>query len=45
MLSKIMFVALLGSAYASRRKAKSFDRIDFKELAQAYAEHLAALFA
>jgi hypothetical protein len=45
MLYKIMFVALLGSAYASRRKAKSFDKIDFKELAHAYAEHLAALFA
>jgi hypothetical protein len=44
-LYKVMFLALLGSAYASRRKAKAFDQIEFKELARAYAEHLAALFA
>lgn len=44
-LYKVLFLALLGSAYASRRRAKAFDRIEFKELARAYAEHLAALFA
>ena len=42
---ELMFVALLGSAYASRRKAGAFDKIAFRELAHAYAEHLAALFA
>lgn len=45
MLYKLMFAALLGSAYASRRRAKAFDGIAFGELARAYAEHLAALFA
>lgn len=45
LLYKLMFVALVASAYASRRRAKAFDRIEFSELAQAYAEHLAALFA
>ncbi|HTJ81330.1 MAG TPA: ferritin-like domain-containing protein, partial [Polyangiaceae bacterium] len=44
-LYKIVFVALVASAYASRRRAKAFDRIEFKDLARAYAEHLAALFA
>ena len=44
-LYKLMFLALLGSAYASRRKAAAFDNISFEELASAYAEHLAALFA
>jgi hypothetical protein len=44
-LYKALFMALLGSAYASRRRAKAFDQIEFKELARAYAEHLAALFA
>lgn len=39
-----LFVALLGSAAASRRKAKRFDRIPFPELARAYAEHLGKLF-
>lgn len=42
---KVLFMALLGSAYASRRRAKNFDQIEFKDLATAYAEHLAALFA
>jgi hypothetical protein len=42
---KVVFVALLASAWASRRRAKNFDRIEFRELARAYAEHLAALFA
>ena len=45
MLFKVLFVALLGSAYASRRRAKNFDQIEFRDLARAYAEHLAALFA
>jgi hypothetical protein len=44
-LYKALFLALLGSAYASRRRAARFDKITFKELARAYAEHLAALFA
>lgn len=44
-LYKVVFVALLGSAYASRRRAFAFDRIPFPDLARAYAEHLAALFA
>lgn len=44
-LYKVLFLALLASAYASRRRAKAFDNIEFKELARAYAEHLAALFA
>ncbi len=44
-LYKLVFVALLGSAYASRRRAQAFDKITFRELARAYAEHLAALFA
>lgn len=39
-----LFVALLGSAAASRRRAKAFDDIPFGELAGAYAEHLAKLF-
>jgi hypothetical protein len=40
-----LFVALLGSAYASRRRAKDFDRITFGELSRAYADQLARLFA
>jgi Rubrerythrin len=39
-----LFAALLGSAAASRRRAEKFDRIPFKELATAYAEHLGRLF-
>lgn len=42
---KLTFVALVASAYASRRRAKDFDTITFPELARAYAEHLGALFA
>jgi hypothetical protein len=42
---KVVFVALVLSAYASRRRAKNFDHIEWIELARAYAEHLAALFA
>lgn len=40
----LLFVALLGSSYASRRRAQLFDRIPWKELSTAYAEHLGRLF-
>jgi hypothetical protein len=40
----LLFVALLASAAASRRRAQAFDRIPFRELSTAYAEHLARLF-
>jgi hypothetical protein len=40
----LLFAALLGSAYASRRRAKAFDQIPFRELAQAYAKYLGGLF-
>jgi hypothetical protein len=40
----VLFVALLGSAAASRRRAEKFDRIPFNELSTAYAEHLGRLF-
>ena len=40
----LLFVALLASAAASRRRAERFDRIPWKELSAAYAEHLARLF-
>ncbi len=40
----LLFVALLGSSAASRRRAQAFDRIPFSELSTAYAEHLARLF-
>jgi hypothetical protein len=40
-----VFLALLASAYASRRRAADFDRITFKELSRAYADQLARLFA
>jgi hypothetical protein len=40
----LLFVALLGSSAASRRRAQAFDRIPFRELSAAYAEHLARLF-
>lgn len=39
-----LFVALLASSAASRRRAQAFDRIPFRELSTAYAEHLARLF-
>ena len=39
-----LYVALIASAYASRRRALPFDKIPFTELARAYAEHLGALF-
>lgn len=40
----LLFVALLGSAAASRRRAEKFDHISFRELSTAYAEHLGRLF-
>jgi hypothetical protein len=43
-LYNLLFASLIGSSYASRRKAKEFDQITFKELSTAYAEHLGALF-
>lgn len=39
-----LFVALLASAAASRRRAKEFDQIPFSVLAKAYAEQLGKLF-
>ncbi len=43
-LYDVLFAALLGSAYASRRRAKAFDNIPFPTLARAYADHLGRLF-
>lgn len=43
-LYHLLFVALLASAAASRRRAQAFDRIPFSELSTAYAEHLGRLF-
>jgi hypothetical protein len=40
----LLFVALLGSSAASRRRAETFDKIPFKELSTAYAEQLSRLF-
>ena len=40
----LLFVALLLSAAASRQRAALFDKITFKELSTAYAEHLGRLF-
>jgi hypothetical protein len=40
----LLFVALLLSAAASRRRAALFDKISFRELSTAYAEHLGRLF-
>jgi hypothetical protein len=41
---RLVFWMLLGSAAASRRVAKAFDRMSFGELARAYAENLGRLF-
>lgn len=43
-LYNVLFVALLGSSAASRRRAEKFDKIPFKELSTAYAEQLGRLF-
>jgi hypothetical protein len=40
----LLYCALLLSSYASRRRAEAFDKIPFKVLSKAYAEHLARLF-
>jgi hypothetical protein len=40
----LLFGALILSAAASRRRAKRFDHIPFRELATAYADQLARLF-
>lgn len=40
----VLFVALLASAAASRRRAKEFDQIPFSVLSRAYAEQLGKLF-
>jgi len=40
----LLYVALLGSSYASRRRAMKFDKIPFRVLSKAYAEHLGKLF-
>jgi hypothetical protein len=39
-----LYLALIASAAASRRRALRFDRIPFGELARAYAEHRGKLF-
>jgi hypothetical protein len=43
-LYHVLFVALLASAAASRRRAARFDGIPFVELSRAYAEQLGQLF-
>lgn len=43
-LYHLLTLALIGSAYASRRRAKDFDTITFEELSTAYVEHLGSLF-
>jgi hypothetical protein len=40
----LLYVTLIASSAASRRRAKAFDHIPFSELSTAYAEHLARLF-
>ena len=40
----LLFVALVASTVASRRRAKAFDRLSVRTLARAYAEQLAGLF-
>lgn len=40
----VLYVALILSSYASRRRAQLFDKIPFEDLSRAYAEHMARLF-
>jgi hypothetical protein len=40
----LLFVTLVSSTIASRRRAQKFDKIPLKVLARAYAEQLAGLF-
>ena len=44
LIYKTLFVALVASTVASRRRAGRFDRIPLKVLARAYTEQLAGLF-
>ncbi|APR88217.1 hypothetical protein A7982_13566 [Minicystis rosea] len=43
-LYHLLYVALIASSAASRRRAEAFDHIPFSELSKAYAEHLGRLF-
>lgn len=43
-LYHLLYGTLIASAYASRRRALTFDKIPFPVLAKAYAEHLGRLF-
>jgi hypothetical protein len=43
-LYHLLTAALVASAAASRRRAARFDRIPFRTLSRAYAEHLGSLF-
>jgi hypothetical protein len=43
-LYHVLYVALVLSAKASRRRAQRFDHLSFRELGSAYAEHLGRLF-
>ena len=45
LIHDLLFVALLLSSYASRRRAERFDQIPFRVLCRAYAEHLVAAHA
>jgi hypothetical protein len=40
----LLYVTLIASSAASRRRAQAFDHIPFSELSTAYAEHLGRLF-
>jgi hypothetical protein len=40
----LVYWALIGSSWASRRVAQDFDQVTFRELATAYAENLGRLF-
>lgn len=44
LIYNLVFVALVASSFASRRRAQAFDKIPFKELSRAYVEQLAGLF-
>ena len=43
-LYHLLYGTLIASAYASRRRALTFDKIPFADLSRAYAEHLGKLF-
>jgi hypothetical protein len=43
-LYHLLTASLMASAAASRRRAKRFDKLPFRTLARAYAEHLGKLF-